>query len=1233
MTSCPKSFVQALKRWRSLIRSTTCYLVTNCRVSITRRPLLGGLLLILSLSAQAWYFVIATDVPEGHIKIRFNSKVMPDPSNVTLSVHPLTAQQYSIHPDGSGSLMIGGVMHGDEWIQAIIHSPDSVAAPGEVVALLPPLPLPPPPPPPLPPPLPPPPPPPHRVPAFPVTAVPPGLVPQDYFNQQMATAMWHQQMLAVKIKERDQVLLEQHQTLLEWDQALLKRGQTMHRQDQTLQKQDQQIKDQEKQIKKLNLQLLKKENKPAATSTSSDSSKNPDTGQSNLSASKDREIADKQKQVEELQRQLEQKNSEAKASTSQVNELAGKLQCVECEKEEVQQQRQLVEQQLSSEQTKTESLTAQVNDLQTQNQQLQQQSQQAADLERQLSAGREREESVQKERDQLRTENSGLYTRLLETEEQAKKSGQERDAAWSELKQRKQSLAQEQEQLRNYEKNIKKLGETLERIQREHKEKQNKLEQQHASALKKKEQQHVSALQKKELEIQQARKKGEEQKTQSKKNLQQQETRHSGAIRKQQQRISQLEKEAEQYRSTIALNQPPVIPESKDQATSTEQVARDDKGVQVELPLFQDHAPLTPVAGQERTDLVQQVLGTSGLAAPVLTTGSGDAGGMDIPDGGQSGKISGHSGTSDKGKKKAKKSDQSSRQQQREGNQRVQEGGDIGPSNLKREAALMVLNTLRLVSPVMAALVAVVAIGYRHEKLAAGRSGQKHEGLQLISSSCDLLDRNKLQGLCKQVQASGGVDTELLFTLLHNIETSYRGQLLYPVFSWQYWTDSGSRPLSNKRLDAILKEASTRKSFDIQGLHLQTVKLNDFYKKSPAAQLRILLQLLSDWKRLPAQVSGLTRTDWLKTSPQHNESLPLSLGIASFSESLEQKYPDLQKHLRLKGIKGLGIRMLAMVPTIADRTDWPYVRLAAGQHHYLWFELSKPEPVVLAGVSFPSDHSGHVLKPLHHTLLSECASVPSWQLKQACYAFVVRAEYWKAQWLARLKLFMSHPLPRLDFAAEKVLTASYPDVDDDLLQKTFLFLLDWLETSHPEAGLNEKVRFARLALVLTGIPDESIMSDYLVMLDAVWKFQAVRLGWSSRSKTEQIVRMDRKPGSREFTLQPLWKRDGHIYSLRMRPFVSGETLHQLGDIGRYHFIQLPRVNSRQDSVLYLWSPQGQHWLRMAHTKSRQPVVQGNDVYLECGCAYALGRNGNDLDMYFLLTDQCQIIRAYYEKRI
>ena len=325
-------------------------------------------------------------------------------------------------------------------------------------------------------------------------------------------------------------------------------------------------------------------------------------------------------------------------------------------------------------------------------------------------------------------------------------------------------------------------------------------------------------------------------------------------------------------------------------------------------------------------------------------------------------------------------------------------------------------------------------------------------------------------------------------------------------------------------------------------------------------------------------------------------------------------------------VRELGTRLLARVPAIADRIYWPYARLASGQHQYIWLELHKTEPVMLTGIYF---QAGNVL-PDHSKLLSECATVPSQLLKQACYAFIARAEYWKAQWLVSLKLFMSYPLPGLDFSNKEKITASYPDMDDDLLLDTFLFLLDWLESSHAEAKTDEKIRFGRAALIMVGILNESMMSEYLTLLGRVWEYQSGNMGWTNRNKAEQIVKMDRKQGSREFTLQPLWKRHGYQRDFQMMPFVFGETLYELKIAGRVKAITLPVANRNKDAFLHIWSPKKSVWFRTTYTRSRQPVPQGSSLDLPCGHAYGLGRGGDDLDMCFLLDEQCHIRKAYYE---
>lgn len=487
-----------------------------------------------------------------------------------------------------------------------------------------------------------------------------------------------------------------------------------------------------------------------------------------------------------------------------------------------------------------------------------------------------------------------------------------------------------------------------------------------------------------------------------------------------------------------------------------------------------------------------------------------------------------------------------------------------------------------------------------------------------IETGCDWLGtESKLHPLCLHLLDEPDRDTVTLLVLLHNISTRYPETLMYPVFSWGYWTDTGSLFLNFKELLQRIQSASLGHPFAIENLYLNTLKLQNFYLEPVARQALVLRWLVNQWHSKPHPVWNEFS---MMRSPQQVEQFPALLGVAVFGWALESKHEKVRQQLEKRQVKALIPKLLTLIMTPNEGGGF-----TTGELILTLFELHKDKPLAFWGQTLDTE----IEDGRESGLLSGCNRVSVTELKKDCLRYLMSGTIWKAKVISVLERYLTGALPLLDFSGTGDVESEYPQISEQQRIATINFLFDWVDSYHDEESFSEKLRFIRAVLVLAGIYNYEFQTEYVQLLHVIWHMQKEKYKWTDRIWAERLQEMQRISRSRnpELIFKPLWQRKGLKMSLVMVPEVPGEELP--GDLkGFTKELSLP-ANGKDVRYLYLWSGSQKKWLSVFIDDPKQKVVMGTVLRIFCGSIYGVGASENQLEMYFAYNKNCKLRRTLF----
>ena len=492
--------------------------------------------------------------------------------------------------------------------------------------------------------------------------------------------------------------------------------------------------------------------------------------------------------------------------------------------------------------------------------------------------------------------------------------------------------------------------------------------------------------------------------------------------------------------------------------------------------------------------------------------------------------------------------------------------------------------------------------------------------ITLVDTVCDWFGKdNKLFPLCKHLLETQDANTERLLVLLKNISTRFPDSLMYPVYSWGYWTESGSLSLNFDQLLKRLKVVSPIQPF-IESLYLRTSKIKDFYQEPVSEQALTLQWLLSQWPKISLAIRGEIS---FERSPWKIDRFPVLLGGMVLDRALEGPHKKLRQELEKHQVKWLVPKLLPMFLEPDDGNV-----LASVENNSLTvFELEKDKPTLFWGRTL------HALIEIgdEPILLASCSRVAIDELKQDCFGYLFIGDIWKAKIIKVLNKYIMGALPVLDFSGEGDIKAEYPEVSDDQRIDTLRYLLNWVDLYHSDAGMIEKICFIRAALTLAGIHNKDFEMNYDQVLGSVWGLRQDKHRWTGRVWSEHLLKMKRIVDDHpELTFKPVWNRH-HLPSLIMMPDSPGEDILEKVS-GVSIRVSLPSTG-KEEGYLYRWSKDKQQWERQVRWEGEGLILPGDIAWVHCRAIYALGTSETKLDIYFALNRNCRIRLTYFNSHV
>ena len=562
---------------------------------------------------------------------------------------------------------------------------------------------------------------------------------------------------------------------------------------------------------------------------------------------------------------------------------------------------------------------------------------------------------------------------------------------------------------------------------------------------------------------------------------------------------------------------------------------------------------------------------------------------------------------------------------------------DIAPSTLTDVAAQTVKSLFNMalphLLPVVVASILSSIITYRWGQSDSQTNGEESQTNQDSQSNdvdetfmqvkpipadigCDWLEtENKLRPLCLYLLDESASDTIMLLVLLHSINIRFPDTLMYPVFFWGYWTESGFSSLTFKELLQKVQSASQEQPFSVDNLYLHTMKLQDFFLEPVARQAETLRWLVSQWQ---AKSHNIWNQVSIVNSPQQVEIFPMLLGIAKLGRALDGKHGILREQLEKHQIKNLVSKLLTLVLKPDEQMGGRAKELTL-----VMFDLPESKPLVFWGQTLDRN----IGAGKESWLLPGCSQMPIAELKRDCFSYLISGVVWKARIISELEKYLTGFLPVLDFSNSVDIVTEYPQISEQQRIDTINYQLDWVNNFHTNASPQEKLRFIRAALVLVGVYNDEFQIDYDRLLHITWLMQQEKFDWTGKVWAEHLQAMKRTLDNSEpeLTLKPVWIRYHLKLTLVMIPEVRGEELPGLLE-GPIKFVTLPHT-SKGKSYLYLWSRHRQQWVSLVDGKQGRKISQGRSLNIYCGAIYGIGPSETELEIFFAYNQECKLRRT------
>ena len=1104
--------------------------------------------------------------------------------------------------------------------------------------------------------------------SVPVDAQVTGVVPFQMHQQHMAVALHNQMTLVGQVQSLSGQLAE-----LQRQSSLQSNTEDFQRQ---MKEKDEEISELNRNIESLRQALLE----ATAEDTGSDTAEpvtTEESGHESRPDEKDKIIEEKKEELKRLQQALAEKGILLAQQTQTVAEQAEKLHCAECERDKAKEAAETAEQLAKQEKQEKQEKQAQLDRLRSENEQLEKKLAGSRQTVGKLQQEKKEKQEKQAQLDRIRSENEQLKTELArskqtvgklqqEKQEKQEKQGQlertrlgneqlEKELAGSrqavgKLQQEKQDAERQQQLLREQAKKnsdqTHKLEAEKDRLNEElqSKEKALKKEKNKVDSYKKlleskakelKENLHENKVQRAEAD--RLREEKKQLRDEQDKKLAEQKERHQKELKAQREkskqqhekeyeaRVAQLRREHEDEKKKWRKKR-----NTEDQLTSTEALSSQETepGVSALLSVMAQNNDLASDSepGRVLTQPGVPVNTDSAITDMIRVIKMADL----YPDTGQV------SVDENNGEGRKPFSD-------REGEQNGKKTGDQIESIIPSVLAGVVAEAVRILSqttfaylfPALASGLFSGVIAYRwgqaepQENRTEPESGNRNNSngftgtpatvipSETVANACDWLGvDSRLRPLCLRLLYAPDSNTINRLLLLHNISVRFPDTLMYPVFSWGYWTASGSSSLSFKELLQMMKQTSLAQPFDVGNLYLDTLKMQDFYLEPVARQETILNWVMDLWQnKLYAIRNDLSFIH----SPQQIPGFPVLLGIAVLDVALEGRHEPLSQQLAKHQVNSLVGKLLTQVLKPDDRTH-----LSAADLSMTLFELDKAEPRALWGVNFNTA----IVHGKEAGLLSDCSKMSFAEAKHHCFEFIINGTIWKAKVISGLEKYLTGVLPVLDLGSSGDIEAQYPEVSKQQKIATMRFLLDWIDSYHSNARYAEKLSFIRAALVLAGINSDEFPGTYDQVLQEIWGMQKLTDSLASKAWTERLLTMNRSGGRHpELVFKPLWRREFQGLSLIVEPDVPGEELP--GSLEGARVSVVITGATLPDSYLYHWDKKEKLWGKTVFQGGPYKISEGDRLYLYCGFIYGLGSSEKKMRLFFSYNQNCKLRRPYF----
>ena len=281
--------------------------------------------------------------------------------------------------------------------------------------------------------------------------------------------------------------------------------------------------------------------------------------------------------------------------------------------------------------------------------------------------------------------------------------------------------------------------------------------------------------------------------------------------------------------------------------------------------------------------------------------------------------------------------------------------------------------------------------------------------------------------------------------------------------------------------------------------------------------------------------------------------------------------------------------------------------------------------------------------------LPACATIDNNAYQHVCFNQLSRGEIQRAAITVIIdkQLTGIEALPYFKLEQEGLLSASFKSIKSDKLQpvrlqsvqSTLDFIYQWVEKNYATYSDTQKAHYIQSALLLAGFESDNTEPYYPELLSCIKTMIGLRHQWTEKAWLKKVAGSANRIASNQqgVSIAPIWIHLENKWQLSFDPLLDGKRLK--GNIDRYNTTDyhLPRISApaNNESYLHQIKPSGGscggRLIIGPHGKaSEQQVSHNTEAPLPCGLAYALGRDCSDLDLFFIIDDDCDVRHPWYD---